>query len=69
MKAVGGVDSRCEEFDLVEVCRAVARTQAIWQRGTTCGAMMIYTSRPRIECVIQTSSSQGGEALLTAAHC
>lgn len=29
--------------------------------------MTLYTSRPRIECVIQTSSSQWGEALLTAA--
>jgi hypothetical protein len=43
-------------------------TQAIWQRRTTLEAMTLYTSRPRIECVIQTSSSsQGSEALLTAA--
>ena len=44
-------------------------TQAIWQRRTTLEAMTLYTSRPRIECVIQTSSSssQGGEALLNAA--
>jgi hypothetical protein len=42
--------------------------QAIWQWRTTFGRMTLYTSRPRIECVIQTSSSsQQGEALLTPA--